>query len=121
MNLFFLFPFDEWITEISKDIYWTAGRYSRDGKNLWEWATTQPYEPFNYTNWFKNTKASDQPDFCIDYPDCNPAYAEQFSVDISFIGNGKWFDVVNTYEMKFICESVAWIKIKPICFPVEIV
>ena len=58
-------------------------------------------------NWFKNTKASDQPDFCIDYPDCNPAYAEQFSVDISFIGNGKWFDVVNTYEMKFICESVS--------------
>ncbi|XP_046651840.1 uncharacterized protein LOC124342745 [Daphnia pulicaria] len=93
---------------ITKDIYWTSGRYSRDGNKEWEWATTPPYAEFNYTNWSPNSTSGPQPDFCLpNGSDCNPAYAEQFSVDISFFIDGRWYDAVNTLAMKFICESIA--------------
>ncbi|EFX73079.1 hypothetical protein DAPPUDRAFT_110094 [Daphnia pulex] len=92
---------------ITKDIYWTSGRYSRDGNKEWEWATTPPYAKFNYTNWSPNSTSGPQPDFCLNGSDCNPAYAEQFSVDISFFFDGRWYDVVNTQAMNFICESIA--------------
>jgi hypothetical protein len=105
--LFKSYPFDNPITGITKDIYWTAGRYSRDGKKEWEWATTPPYAEFNYTNWSPNSTSGPQPDFCLNGSDCNPAYAEQFSVDISFFIDGRWYDAVNTLAMKFICESIA--------------
>jgi hypothetical protein len=105
--LFKSYPFDNPITGITNDIYWTSGRYSRDGNKEWEWATTPPYEKFNYTNWSPTSSAGPQPDFCLPNGDCNPAYAEQFSVDISFFFAGRWYDVVNTKALKFICESIA--------------
>ncbi len=75
-NEFFLSsPFDKPIKGITQDIYWTSGRYSRDGSK--EWATNPPYELFNYTNWSPTSSSGPQPDFCLpNGNDCNPAYAE---------------------------------------------
>ncbi|XP_046458837.1 uncharacterized protein LOC124205435 isoform X2 [Daphnia pulex] len=78
---------------MTKDIYWTSGRYSQEGNKRWEWATTQPYQQLSYTNW--NPTKPVQPDFNM------PGYC----IDISFFQTGHWFDGLCSSNMKFICES----------------
>lgn len=78
---------------MNKDIYWISGRYSQEGNDRWEWATTQPFQPLSYTNWNPTTPA--QPDFN------KPGYC----MDISFFQTGYWYDDLCTSNIKFICES----------------
>jgi hypothetical protein len=78
---------------ITRDIYWTAGRYSQEGKAQWEWATTKPYQQLVYKNWYPINPV--QPDFN------EPGYC----MNISFATPGYWFDTLCTNNIKFICES----------------
>lgn len=47
--------------------YWTAGRYSQDGNNEWEWASTQPFIPMNYTHWYAEEPGSSEPGSCTSF------------------------------------------------------
>nr|CAH0101298.1 unnamed protein product [Daphnia galeata] len=71
---------------ITRDIYWTAGRYSQEGKARWEWATTKPYQQLVYKNWYPINPV--QPDFN------EPGYC----MDISFASPGYWFDTQTLYQ-----------------------
>lgn len=79
-------------SELNRKEYWTAGRYSQEGNNRWEWATTAPFQPMNYTNWHPTYN---QPDFSAP-GSCALLYFLDFT--------GYWCDNDCIYSVPFICE-----------------
>jgi len=81
--------------EIPNSLYWTAGRYSQEGNDRWEWATNAPYQPFNYTNW-----SVDEPNG--DYATNNYCVYANFNADFT----GYWVDEkCGEPGFRFICEQ----------------
>ncbi|XP_057373762.1 C-type lectin domain family 6 member A-like [Daphnia carinata] len=80
--------------ELNFSEFWTSGRYSQEGNNRWEWASVQPFQPFNYTNWHPvyNQPDDNEPGSC----------ALLYFLDYS----GYWADNVCIYSTRLICESV---------------
>ncbi|XP_046642947.1 asialoglycoprotein receptor 2-like isoform X1 [Daphnia pulicaria] len=80
--------------ELNFSEYWTSGRYSQEGNNRWEWASTQPFQPFNYTNWHPiyNQPDDNEPGSC----------ALLYFLDYT----GYWADNVCIYSTRFVCESI---------------
>lgn len=82
--------------ELNFSEFWTSGRYSQEGNNRWEWASVQPFQPFNYTNWHPvyNQPDDNEPGSC----------ALLYFLDYS----GYWADNVCIYSTRLICESIEW-------------
>ena len=82
--------------ELNFSEYWTSGRYSQEGNNRWEWASTPPFLLFNYTNWHPkyNQPDDNEPGSC----------ALLYFLDYS----GFWADNVCIYSTRFVCESIVW-------------
>ncbi|XP_057374084.1 gamete and mating-type specific protein A-like [Daphnia carinata] len=74
------------------DYYWTSGRYSQEGRNRWEWATVEPYQPMTYTNWYPGLPNNNLPG--------------SFAYVNYLFDTGIWFDMANTTSILFICESI---------------
>ena len=77
--------------ELSNDYYWTAGRFSQEGNNRWEWASVEPFQPIGYSNWFPGEPSNSVPG--------------SFAYMNYIFDNGVWFDEVSV-SILFVCESV---------------
>lgn len=83
------------IPEMSNAKYWSSGKYSVDQDHFWEWASTEPFQPFTYTNWSPGEPDENRFGHCV-YLD--------FKNDFS---SGYWEDLLCTYPRRFICESIS--------------
>ncbi|KAI9556556.1 hypothetical protein GHT06_016346 [Daphnia sinensis] len=83
------------IPEMSNARYWTSGKYSVDENRFWEWASTEPFQPFTYTNW--GPEEPDEHGFghCV-YLD----FKDDFII-------GHWKGLLCTNPRRFICESIS--------------
>ena len=76
--------------------YWTSGRYSQEGNDRWEWASQEPFQPMNYTNWH------------LAYNQPNDSVPGSCALKYFLDSTGFWCDNVCIYGMPttaFICES----------------
>ncbi|EFX83048.1 hypothetical protein DAPPUDRAFT_240630 [Daphnia pulex] len=67
--------------ELSNDYYWIAARY-QESNNRWEWATVEPFQPNDYSNWFLGEPSNNAPG--------------SFVYMNYIFDNGVWFDEVST-------------------------
>ena len=70
--------------------YWTSGEYSN---NRWEWASTEPFQPMTYTNWYTGEPSNSQ-------------IGSFAYINFNFGNKGFWFDEVGSAYFLFICESI---------------
>ncbi|EFX68908.1 hypothetical protein DAPPUDRAFT_259451 [Daphnia pulex] len=49
--------------ELNSVSYWTVGMYSLDGDKIWEWASTEPFQPFTCVNWSPGQPDNNGPGF----------------------------------------------------------
>jgi hypothetical protein len=80
--------------ELNSVSYWTSGMYSLDGEKIWEWASTEPFQPFTYVNWSPGQPDNNGPGYCLHLD-----LIKTFSA-------GYWADIFCTNSFRFICESI---------------
>ena len=68
--------------------------YSSDGGKIWEWASTERFQPFTYVNWSPGEPDGNGPGYCV-YLDLIKTYSA-----------GYWSDLFCTNSFRFICESM---------------
>ncbi|EFX63323.1 hypothetical protein DAPPUDRAFT_268670 [Daphnia pulex] len=51
------------LQELNSVSYWTVGMYSLDGDKIWEWASTEPFQPFTCVNWSPGQPDNNGPGF----------------------------------------------------------
>jgi hypothetical protein len=91
-NLYNFFPVVN--LELNSVSYWTSGMYSLDGDKIWEWASTEPFQPFTYVNWSHGQPDNNGPVYCLHLD-----LIKTFSADY-------WTDIFCTNSFSFICESI---------------
>ncbi|XP_057374262.1 uncharacterized protein LOC130695154 [Daphnia carinata] len=81
--------------------YWTSGSYSQTGYKRWEWATNEPFQPFEYTNWITGQPSDYNP------PNNQPGHCVQLSFYRDY-ANGYWYPIScsSASYQRFICESL---------------
>uniref|UniRef100_A0A0P5YYI5 C-type lectin ctl-mannose binding n=1 Tax=Daphnia magna TaxID=35525 RepID=A0A0P5YYI5_9CRUS len=81
--------------------YWTSGSYSQIGYKRWEWATNEPFQPFEYTNWIPGQPSDNNP------PNNQPGNCVFLSFYTDY-ASGYWFPYSCSYATykRFICESL---------------
>ncbi|KZS05905.1 Uncharacterized protein APZ42_030905 [Daphnia magna] len=80
--------------ELDDGSYWTSGRFSGSILNgQWEWASTEPFQPFNYTNWYVGEPGFNKPGYCVYF---------YFGYYYEY---GYWWDYPCDHSYGFICES----------------
>ncbi|XP_057373562.1 uncharacterized protein LOC130694505 isoform X3 [Daphnia carinata] len=81
--------------ELGAEQYWTSGKFPLKGsQRTWEWAATEPYQRFNYTNW-----GPDEPDYNQD------GYCAYLFMDFDFENGYFWIDIACSSSLyNFICE-----------------
>ncbi|XP_059350894.1 L-selectin-like [Daphnia carinata] len=71
--------------------YWTSGKYLIP---QWEWASTEPFQPFDYANWYPGVPNNNRPDYCV-----------YLYFDGGF-DSGYWRDNSCSTLTNFICEAI---------------
>ncbi|XP_057373348.1 asialoglycoprotein receptor 1-like [Daphnia carinata] len=82
------------IPGMSNTRYWSSGKYSMDEDRFWEWESTEPYQPFTYTNWSPGEPSENEFGYCV-YLDFNSDFS-----------SGYWKNLLCTNPRRFICESI---------------
>lgn len=83
--------------ELADQRYWTSGKFPQKGYNrTYEWASTEPFQPFTYVNWQSGKPSHNDFGYCV-----------YFWMDFDFESGYYWVDYsCSALYIDHICESV---------------